>query len=100
LLLPQARRLQGVADLVRARAQGRSEPRQDLAVLRPVAGRAGETRTSAISYEPDPVPRRHRERRISLARRGAGKAAGHRPGLLSRSFSKTSAGAGSKLRPV
>src|SRR5437764_9523955 len=38
LLLPQARRLQGLADLVRARAEGRPEPRQDLAILWSVAG--------------------------------------------------------------
>src|SRR3978361_2242416 len=47
LLLPQARRLQGVANLVRARAEGRSEPCQDLAVLRPVAGRTGAHRPRA-----------------------------------------------------
>ena len=53
LLLSQARRLQGLADLVRARAEGRSEPRQDLAVLRTVAGRTGQPRPGAVSSEPD-----------------------------------------------
>ena len=53
LLLSQARRLQGLADLVRARAEGRSEPRQDLAVLRSVAGRTGQPRSGAVSPEPD-----------------------------------------------
>ena len=60
LLLSQARRLQGLADLVRARAEGRPEPRQDLAVLRPVAGRTGQPRPGAISPEPDRRPSRHR----------------------------------------
>ena len=42
-----------VADLVRARAEGRPQPRQDLAVLRPVAGRTGQPRSGAVSPEPD-----------------------------------------------
>ena len=83
LLLSQARRLQGFADLVRARAEGRPEPRQDLAVLRAVAGRTGQPRSGAISSEPDRRFGRHRQRGISLARRRAGKAARHRPRLLS-----------------
>ena len=53
LLLSQARRLQGLADLVRARAAGRSEPCADLAVLRPVAARTGQPRTGAVSPEQD-----------------------------------------------
>src|SRR5205814_10030340 len=69
LLLPQARRLQALAGLVRARTEGRSEPRQDLAVLWAVAGRARQPRAGAISSEPDRSARRHQERGISLARR-------------------------------
>ena len=67
-----------VADLVRARAEGRSHPRQDLAVLRPVAGRTGQPRAGAVSPEPDRSLDRHRQRGISLAGRGAGTAAGQR----------------------
>ena len=49
LLLSQARRLQGFADLVRARAEGRPEPCADLAVLRPLAARTGQPRSGRIS---------------------------------------------------
>src|SRR6204780_5085168 len=84
LFLPQARRLQGVADLVRARAAGRPRPRQDLAVLWIVAARTGQPRTGAISFDPDRRFGRHRQRGISLACRSNGKAARHRSGLLSR----------------
>src|ERR1035437_5137849 len=72
----------GLADLVRARAEGRPEPRQDLAVLRAVAGRTGQPRSGTISPEPDRRPGRHQQRGISLAGRGTGKAAGRWPRLL------------------
>ena len=58
LFLSQARRLQAVADLVRARAEGGPEPRVDLAVLRPVADRAGQSR-------PGVVPSRAASRRFA-----------------------------------
>src|SRR5437588_2875434 len=82
LLLPQARRLQAFASVVRARLAGRSEPRADLAVLRPLASRTGQPRPGAISFEPDRPACRHRQRRISLARRRPGKVDWHRARLL------------------
>ena len=65
---------QSSQDLLRAGAQGRSEPRPHLAVLRPLAARAGQPRAGAVSPEQDRLARRHRQLRISLARRRARQA--------------------------
>ncbi len=45
--------------LVRARAEGGPEPRADLAVLRPVADRAGQSRPGVVSSQPDRGDLRH-----------------------------------------
>ncbi len=71
-------------DLVRARAEGGSEPRADLAVLRPVADRAGQSRPGVVPSQPDRGDLRHRLRRISVVGRGARKAARHRTRLIER----------------
>src|SRR5581483_9407702 len=84
LFLSQARRLQAVAGLVRACAQGRPEPCADLAVLRSVAARAGQPRAGRISPAEDRPARRQGLQRISLARVSARKPARHRPRLLIR----------------
>ena len=75
---------QVVEDLLRAGAEGRSEPRPHLAVLRPLAARAGQPRAGAVSPEQARLARRHRQLRISLARRRARQADRAR-----RSFTKT-----------
>src|ERR1700736_1900482 len=64
------------------RAEGRPEPRQDLAILRAVAGRTRQPRSGAISPEPDRRLGRYQQRGISLARRSTRKAARPRPRLL------------------
>src|SRR5262249_3750265 len=79
----QARRLQARAGLVRAGVEDRSGPRQDLAVLWAVADRAGQPRAGTIPSRKDRAARRHRQRRISFARRRAGAAVGQRTCLLS-----------------
>ena len=83
LLLSQARRLQALANLVRARAESEPEPRADLAVLRAVANRAGQSRPGVVSSEPDRGDLRNRLRGISLVGCRARTAARHRTRLLS-----------------
>ena len=70
-------------DLVRARAEGGPEPRADLAVLRPVADRAGQSRPGVVSSQPHRGDLRHGLRGVSVVGRGARKAARHRTRLLS-----------------
>ena len=82
LLLPQARRLQGLAGLVRARAPGRPEPCPHLAVLRTVAARTGQPRIRPIPPRPHQADLRHRLRRVQVAGDGPRPARGHRPRLL------------------
>ena len=81
--LSQAWRLQALANLVRARAESEPEPRADLAVLRAVANRAGQSGPGVVSSEPDRGDLRNRLRGVSVVGRGARKAPRHRARLLS-----------------
>src|SRR5712664_2996185 len=83
LFLSQTRRLQALTSLVRARAESRSEPCADLAVLRPVADRARQPRSGAISSEPHRGDLRDRLRGVSVTGGCARKTTRHRSGLLS-----------------
>src|SRR4030081_3566806 len=69
--------------MVRTRAESRSEPCADVAVLRPVADRTGQPRSGAISFEPNRCDLRDRLRGVSVTGGSTGKTAGHRPRLLS-----------------
>jgi len=63
--------------------KSRSEPSADLEVLRPVADRAGQSRSGGLSPEPDRRDLRDRLRGVPLVGGGARTAARHRPGLPS-----------------
>ncbi len=63
--------------LVRARAEGRSEPCADLAILRSMAARAGQPRSSAISFESDRGDLRDWLRGVPVVGRRARETARH-----------------------
>ena len=80
---PQARQLRRVQGLVRGRAEGRSEPCADVAVLRPVAARAGQPGAGAGPSRQDRSAVRHVCAGVPVACGSDGHGRGRRtPGLL------------------